>query len=144
MNSHTFSMKTQWIVSITAMLQVVCDLDRSLRVYAPHTPNFCTTFYLLFLPKQQFSTEQNWCFEMKLWSKVNFRRNIYLICTCPRLLLFWQEKFYEVWGKFSSHKISLCSNDFEQLWLCLFEINACTMKQLFLHLEVRGCGGLSL
>ena len=53
-----------------------------------------------FLAKQQFSTEQNWCFEMKLWSKVNFRRNIYLICTCPRLLLFWQEKFYEIWGKF--------------------------------------------
>ena len=41
LNSHTFSMEeTHWLVSITAMLQVVCDLDQSLKVSAPHSRNF--------------------------------------------------------------------------------------------------------
>ena len=57
LNSHTFSMETHWMVSITAMLQNVCDLGRSLKVSAPHPPNFLNApkiFDLLFLPKQVF------------------------------------------------------------------------------------------
>ena len=44
------------------MSQGVCDLDRSLKVSAPHPPNFLnfpTTFDILFLPKLQFSNETN-------------------------------------------------------------------------------------
>ena len=62
LNSHTFSMETHLIVSITAMSQGVCDLGRSLKVSAPQPTNFLnfsTTFDIPFLPKQQFSNETN-------------------------------------------------------------------------------------
>ena len=45
-------MENQGLVSLTAMLQGVCILDRSLKVSAPQPTNFLnalTTFNLLFL-----------------------------------------------------------------------------------------------
>ena len=56
---------TAWIVSITAILQGVCDLDQSLEVSVPlpsHPPNFLnvpTTFDHLFLPKH-YTTVFKW------------------------------------------------------------------------------------
>ena len=63
--------------------------------------NFPTILTFIFCPpKQQFSNGKTWCLKIKLWSKVIFSkcvqglcRNIFLICRCHRLLLFWQEKF---------------------------------------------------
>ena len=75
LNSHTFSMETHWLVSITAMLQVVFVLDWSLKASAPHSRNLLNvhmTFELLFMPEQQFWNKKLWCFETKLWSKFNF------------------------------------------------------------------------
>ena len=101
------------------MLQVICDLDQSLKVSALHPPNFLnvsTTFNFLFLPKQMFSMEKNWCPEMKLWLTVNFSQHVqgysetsvwfvhvtYIYCSGGKNL-----RNFEV--SFSSHKISLCS-----------------------------------
>ena len=57
LNSLTFSMESHWLVPITAILQGVCFLNRSLQVSARQpnpTPNFLNapmTFDLLFLLK---------------------------------------------------------------------------------------------
>ena len=54
---------------------IVRAVDWSLKVSAPHSRNFLNvlmTIDLLLLPKQHFSNRTIWCFEMKLWLKVNF------------------------------------------------------------------------
>ena len=60
-NSHTFSMETHGIVSITAMSQGVCYLDWSLKVSCPHPPTFLnapTTFDLLICLNDNFQTRK--------------------------------------------------------------------------------------
>ena len=151
-----FPWKTGWLVSITAMLQVVCILDWSLKFSAPHSRNFLnvpTTFGLLLLSKRQFSNEKIWCFETKLWSKVNspnvsrdVQKPLFGLCMSQIVTALAGE----IWMSFSRHKIALSSKLplMGQLWathwLCLFGKNTCTMKQLFSHLEKRGCSSLSL
>ena len=64
---------TAWIVPITASHVKRC----SVKVSAPQSQNFWnvpTTFDLLFLSKQQFSNEKNWCLKTKLWLKVIFSK----------------------------------------------------------------------
>ena len=155
-----FYMETHWLVSITVMSQGVCISDQSLKFSAPQPPPPCPKFFKCphdlwpYFAKTTILKGKN----LMLWDKaliesyflptcLGIPKNICLICACHRLLLFWQEKF-EV--SFSSDKISLFKvtsfwwGNFEQLWLCLFDIKACAMKQLFSHLEKRGCGDLSL
>ena len=58
------SMETHWIVSLTVMLQDVCVLDCSLKVFVPQPQNLWnvpTTFDLLFLPKLDLNNN----FQMK-------------------------------------------------------------------------------
>ena len=81
LNSHTLSMETHWIVSIsiTTMSQDACVLDCSLKVSVPQLQNLWnvpTTFDLLFSPKQQFSNEKIWVLEKKLWLKVIFSQRV--------------------------------------------------------------------
>ena len=112
-------METHWIVSITAMSQVACDLDRSQGFYPrPQKFSKCpTTFSLLFLPKWQFSNEKNlMLWETKLWLKVNFSQHVQgssktsfwfvhvkdIYCSVGKNLRKFKVNFF-------SHKISLYS-----------------------------------
>ena len=115
--------------------------------------NFPTTLTFLFCPpKQQFSNGKTWCLKIKLWFKVIFSKcvqglcwNIFLICLSQIVTVLERE----IWISFflTANKLKLPFvkvtpywwGDFEQLWLCLFYRNACTMNHLFSHLEKRHC-----
>ena len=129
-------METHWLVSITAMLQGVCVLDWSLKVSAPH-PKKCLnvpmTFDHIFLPKQQFSNEKTWCFEMKLWSKVNFSQYVQLYteivtvivtdCYSFAILLgqLWTTLVVFIWQK-QYNKAVVCTFGKERLWSFKFVV----------------------
>ena len=120
MNSR-LKLNTHWLVSITAMLQVVCVLDQSLKVSAPHSRNFLnipTTFDLLFLSKQWFPNKKiwlvdvvlRWIFDRKLISPDAFRdvqKPLSDLCRSQFFIVLTGEG--EIGISFSSHKISLCS-----------------------------------
>ena len=81
------------------------------------------------------------------------QKHLFDLCM-PEIYCYGRKNVTKFEVSFSSHKISLCSKlpqvapfswgDFEQLWLHLFDRNACEMNQLFSHLEKKDCGGLSL
>ena len=114
LNSHTFSMETHWLVSITVMSQGVCVLDQSLKVSAPHSPNFPnvpTTLDLLFFPKQQFSNKKidvlrksfNWKLISASMSR-DVQKPLFDFCMSQIITVLAGE----IWISFSSHKIALC------------------------------------
>ena len=144
-----------------------CDIEQShflhgnslISVYNRHVARclyFRSITESLCFPTPRFfkcPNEKIWCFETKLWSKINFSQHVQgytkicLICACHRLLLFWQEKF-EI--SFSSHKslfVQSCPILMGQFWITLVVFiwqKRMHNEAVFSHLEKRGCGGLSL
>ena len=109
--------------------------------------------------KQQFSNEKIWCLETKLSLKVIFSQRIQgpdIPRDMQKHVWFVHVTDYYYSGKRNLNKFFLTTKfllfkvtpyrwgNFEQLWWSLFDRNACTMNWLFLHLEKRGCSGLSV
>ena len=130
LNSHTLSMETHWIMSITGLSQDVCVLYWSLKVSVPQPQIFwnvpTTTFDLLFSPKRQFSNEKIWCLETKLWLKVIFSQYAE---TSVWFLHVVTDCYYS--GRRNSNKFFLTTN---------FPF----VQSRFSHSEKRSCSGLSL
>ena len=94
------------------MLQGVCVLDWSLKVSAPHTPNFLnvpTTFNLLFLPKWQFSNKKYDALRQKVDRKLisqtisrDMQKHLFDLYMAQIVTVVAGE----MWGKFSNHKTS--------------------------------------
>ena len=99
--------------------QNVCDFSQSLKVSAPHPPNFLNapkTFDLLFLPKQVFKWKNLMPWDKALIESLflptcpGMLQNICLICACVTdIYCSGQKNLRKFEGSFSSHKISLCS-----------------------------------
>ena len=109
-------METHCLVSITAMLQVACVLDRSLKVSTPHSRNFLnvpTTFELLFYClNNNFQTKKigvlRRSFDRKLISpnvSRDVQKSLFDLCIMSQIDTVLAGG---IWISFSSQKTSLC------------------------------------